>query len=143
VEPPRNPLRAQLKMPWVRVLVVDDEPVVLEVTSRTLTQAGYLVSTASSAREALEMLADGTPVHLVLTDVVMPETDGRMLGRLIGERHPALAVLYMSAYPKDDVLHRGSPEPGLPFLQKPFSQDALLMAVRSLVRQSAMHPPRA
>ena len=110
-----------------RILVVDDEPVVLSITSRMLMAAGYGVSTAASAREALRCLGVGNPaVHLVLTDVVMPETDGRQLGRLIGERHPGLPVLYMSAYSRDDVLHRGSPDPGLPFLQKPFTHEALL-----------------
>jgi len=90
-----------------RVLVVDDEPSVLIVTCRMLTRAGY---------------------------VVMPETDGRALGRLIAERHPALPVLYMSAYPADDVFHRGSPGPDLPFLRKPFSTESLVAAGARVAR---------
>src|SRR5437870_5213944 len=76
-----------------RVLVVDDESMVLIVTSRMLTTAGYAVIEASGARGALRLLELGDPrVDLVITDVVMPETDGRALGRLIAERHPALPV---------------------------------------------------
>ena len=114
------------------VLVVDDEPVVLTVTSRMLTSAGYGVIQALSAREALRVLELGDPrIDLVITDVVMPETDGRALGRLIGEQHPAVPVLYMSAYPAEDVFHRGSPGAGLPFLRKPFSLEQLLNAIAS------------
>jgi two-component system, cell cycle sensor histidine kinase and response regulator CckA len=115
-----------------RVLLVDDEAVVLAVTSRMLRSAGYRVIPAPNAREALRVLELGDPqIDLVLTDVVMPETDGRALGRLIREYHPTLPVLYMSAYPADDVLHRGSPGPGLPFLRKPFSLEQLVNAVAS------------
>ena len=121
-----------------RVLVVDDEPTVLTVTSRMLTTAGYAVTEASGAREALRLLELGDPrVDLVITDVVMPETDGRALGRLIAERHPALPVLYMSGYPADDVLHRGSPGPDVPFLRKPFSPESLVAAIQALLARSA------
>jgi two-component system cell cycle sensor histidine kinase/response regulator CckA len=121
-----------------RVLVVDDEPTVLVVTSRMLTTAGYAVTEASGAREALRLLELGDPrVDLVITDVVMPETDGRALGRLIAERHPALPVLYMSGYPADDVFHRGSPGPDVPFLRKPFSPESLVAAVQALLARSA------
>jgi CheY-like chemotaxis protein len=63
----------------------------------------------------------------------MPETDGGELGRLIGKRHPDLPVLYMSAYPAHDVLHRGAPGPGQPFLRKPFTSETLIAAVQSLL----------
>ena len=121
-----------------RVLVVDDEPTILFVTSRMLTTAGYVAIQASDAREALRLLELGDPrVDLVITDVVMPETDGRALGRLIAERHPALPVLYMSGYPADHVFHRGSPGPDLPFLRKPFSIESLVAAVQALLARSA------
>src|SRR5262249_8699748 len=122
-----DPIRGDRR---VGVLIGDDESVVLDVTARVLAEAGYGVITASSAKEALGLLKVGEPaVHLVLTDVVMPETDGRMLGRLIAEKHPGLPVVYMSAYPENDVLRRGAPEPGLPFIAKPFSPDQLVRAL--------------
>lgn len=116
------------------ILVVDDEPTVLAVTARMLASAGYDVMEAPSAREALRLLELSDPrVDLIITDVVMPETDGRMLGRLVGERHPGLPVLYMSAYAHDDVLHRGAPGPSLPFLRKPFTVEALMALVQQLI----------
>jgi two-component system cell cycle sensor histidine kinase/response regulator CckA len=116
------------------ILVVDDERTVLSVTARMLAGAGYSVLEATGAREALQLLAqDPSRVDLVLTDVVMPETDGRALGRLIGERHPGIQIAYMSAYPAEDVLHRGSPGPTFTFLRKPFSAEALLAAVTPLI----------
>jgi len=116
------------------VLVVDDERTVLSVTARMLKGAGYSVLEATGAREALRLLAeDPSRVDLVVTDVVMPETDGRALGRLIAERHPAVQVAYMSAYPAEDVLHRGSPGPDFTFLRKPFSAEALLAVVGKLI----------
>jgi two-component system cell cycle sensor histidine kinase/response regulator CckA len=116
------------------ILVVDDERVVLRLTGRMLRNAGYGVLEAASAREALRLLQRrDPPVDLVLTDVVMPETDGRMLGRLIAERYPQLPVAYMSAYAINDVFHRGSPGPNLPFLNKPFSPKALLALVKTVL----------
>jgi len=116
------------------ILVVDDEQVVLTLTGRMLRAVGYGVLEASSAREALRLLERrDPPIDLVITDVVMPETDGRMLGRLIAERYPQLPVAYMSAYSMNDVFHRGSPGPDLPFLSKPFSPETLLALVRTVL----------
>jgi two-component system, cell cycle sensor histidine kinase and response regulator CckA len=116
------------------ILVVDDEPVVLALTGRMLRDGGYGVLEALSAREALRLLERRDPsVDLVITDVVMPETDGRMLGRLIAERYPQLPVVYMSAYSVNDMFHRGSPGPDLPFLSKPFSPETLLALVKTVL----------
>ena len=116
------------------ILVVDDEEMARVVIARMLTDAGFVAVQASNARDALSALERADPrVGLVVTDVVMPETDGRTLGRLIGERHPGLPVLYVSGYPEHDMFHRGSPGPLSPFLQKPFSPDVLLAMVRMLL----------
>ena len=116
------------------ILVVDDEEMARVVIARMLTDAGFVAVQASNARDALSALERADPrVGLVVTDVVMPETDGRSLGRLIGERHPGLPVLYVSGYPEHDMFHRGSPGPLSPFLQKPFTPDVLLAMVRMLL----------
>jgi DNA-binding NtrC family response regulator len=124
-----------LSNPYVpSVLVVDDEPLAAEVLARMLQQGGYRAVAVNSARAALAALERADPrFHLLITDVVMPETDGRTLGRIIGERHPGHPVLYVSAYPSNDVFHRGAPDPLVPFLQKPFLPDAMLMLVRRLM----------
>jgi DNA-binding NtrC family response regulator len=120
--------------PQRSILVVDDEPVVLAVTTRILAGAGYLAVEAPNAREALRLLELGDRlIDLVITDVVMPETDGHALGRLIAERYPGLPVAYMSAYPAGDVFHRGPPGASAPFLLKPFSAEALAALVRDLL----------
>jgi DNA-binding NtrC family response regulator len=117
------------------ILVVDDEETARVVIARMLTDAGFVAVQASNARDALSALGRADPrFGLVVTDVVMPETDGRALGRLIGERHPGLPVLYVSGYPEHDVFHRGAPSPLAPFLQKPFTSDALLAIVRTLFK---------
>ena len=114
-----------------RLLVVDDEPAALVITSRMLQGAGFETLQAPSAREALRLLDEGhSRVDLVITDVVMPETDGRALGRLIAERFPGLPVIYMSAYAAEDVFHRGSPGPNLPFIRKPFAPEVLVELVQ-------------
>jgi CheY-like chemotaxis protein len=132
---PSSPTAKHVPDPATRcVLVVDDEPSVLAVTARILRDAGYVAVEAPNAREALHFLEDGhPPINLVITDVVMPETDGRALGRLIAERQLGLPVAYMSAYAADDVLHRGSPGPNLPFLRKPFSAEALVALMHQLL----------
>jgi CheY-like chemotaxis protein len=116
------------------VLVVDDEPLAAQVTSRMLHEGGYTTVEVRSAREALSVLELARPgFDVVVTDVVMPETDGRTLGRLIAERHPRVPVIYVSAYPQNDVFHRGAPDPLSLFLQKPFEADTLLAVVRQVL----------
>ena len=136
---PSAPTARQLPDPATRcILVVDDEPTVLEMTARMLRSAGYVVVEASNAREALRLLEGGdSTIDVVLTDVVMPETDGHTLGRLIEERYPGLPIAYISTYPVNDIFHRGAPGPNLPFLSKPFSPDALVAVVQELLARSA------
>jgi two-component system cell cycle sensor histidine kinase/response regulator CckA len=127
-------------MPTRYILVVDDEDTAVSITARMLRDAGYGVVEAPGARQALHILEQGDPpIDLVITDVVMPETDGRALGYLIGERYPGLPVAYMSAYSVNDMFHRGAPGPDLPFLSKPFSPEALVALVKTVM---APHRPR-
>ena len=82
-------------------------------------------------------------LHLVITDVLMPELDGRALGVRLSERWPDLPVLYISGYPADDLFHRGAPTAGGPFLQKPFKAEELLATVERLLQPvplTSFHP---
>jgi DNA-binding response OmpR family regulator len=72
------------------------------------------------------------PVHLILTDIKMPGMNGRELGRLIEQRWPHKAILYMSGF-ASEVFQGGLLEPGAPFLAKPFTQEALAAKVRALL----------
>jgi len=103
-----------------RILVVDDEKVVRELLARMLREQGYDVEVAGTAREA--RMLDG-PWDLLLTDVVMPETDGVKLSKQIDARH----VLFISGYDQEALVAGDAS-----FLQKPFSRDELAGAVRAL-----------
>ena len=143
--PPSNPAGPDGADAATRhVLVVDDEHLALTLTSRILRNAGYGVLEASSAREALRLFRpQNPPIDLVITDVRMPEIDGHVLGRLLAERYPGLPVAYMSAHSINDVFHRGSPSPNLPFLRKPFSAETLLALVKTVLvseRSGAQEP---
>jgi CheY-like chemotaxis protein len=121
------------------VLVVDDEKGVRDLVCRTLKEGGYRTLEASHGGEALELVeTNPETIDLVVTDVVMPEMDGRELGRRLGQSRPTLPVLYISAYDVNDIFRRGSPRSSAPFLQKPFPPDHLISSVEQLLqRQSA------
>jgi len=113
------------------ILLVEDEPSVLHLTARILTRQGYRVLEAGTPQEAL-CLAREAPgeLHLLITDVVMPEMNGRQLARSVLSLHPGARCLFMSGYTADVVAHQGVLEEGVAFLQKPFSSHALLDKVR-------------
>ena len=116
------------------VLVVDDEDLVRRLARRMLTDAGYHVVEAAHGREALEIVARGDPaIDLVVTDVVMPDIDGRELGLRLGRNAPRLPIAYISAFSASDIFHRGSPRPEAPFLQKPFNAVQLVALVDGLL----------
>ena len=123
------------KGPGRLVLVVDDERWVRDLVCRTLRREGYRTLEAAHGGEALELVESGPEtIDLVVTDVVMPEMDGRELGRRLAQSWPTLPVLYMSAYDVNDIFSRGSPRSSAPFLQKPFPQDGLIHSVEELLR---------
>ena len=116
------------------VLVAEDEDVVRRMLTRTLGNAGFRTLEARHGSEALSIATFAYPyIHLVITDVLMPEMDGRTLGQRLSERCPALPILYISAYPPDDLFHRGAPTSTAPFLQKPIIPDELLTVVQRLL----------
>jgi two-component system cell cycle sensor histidine kinase/response regulator CckA len=116
------------------VLIVEDEDIVRRMLTRVLGDAGYRTLEARHGEEALRMVTFAYPyLHLVITDVLMPELDGRALGQRLHERWPDLPVLYVSAYPADDLFHRGAPTAAAPFLQKPIIAKELLTVVQGLL----------
>lgn len=117
------------------ILVVDDVGVVRKTVFRFLSEAGYRVFEAASAGEALEVLSTARPpVHLVITDVVMPEVNGVDLVRLIREDWAGTRVLYMSAYPAEVLVQEGLSNPNVLFLGKPFTRDELIAKVEEALR---------
>jgi CheY-like chemotaxis protein len=120
------------------VLVVEDEPAIRELVRRTLEGVGLLVIEAENGRQALDIFAlGGEPPKLVLTDVIMPELNGRELSDLLADLHPNLPVLFMSGYTGDDVLARSLLPETAPFIQKPFAPEELLARVRAMLAGAA------
>jgi nitrogen-specific signal transduction histidine kinase/CheY-like chemotaxis protein len=116
------------------VLLVEDEEGVRRLAREVLEAHGYTVLEASGWQSALG-LADshGGPIHLLLTDVVMPEMGGPEVASRLSALRPAIKVLYMSGYTNYAVFHRGLLDAGIAFLQKPFSPDELARRVRELL----------
>jgi PAS domain S-box-containing protein len=117
------------------VLILEDEDGVRELTARLLRDRGYEVVLARNGAEALAGLRSGDGPNLLLTDVIVPDmgTD-----ELAGEVHkvvPQLPILYMSGYPRDDILARGLLRKDQPFLQKPFTSQDLALVVGRMVRR--------
>jgi two-component system cell cycle sensor histidine kinase/response regulator CckA len=116
------------------ILVVEDEEVLRILTRRLLEMVGYTVLTAGSGEEALLALArHGGPVHLVLTDVVMPGITGRELAVRLETTHPGLKVLYTSGYTDDVILRKGLLDRTNNFISKPFSMKDLTRKVRQVL----------
>ncbi len=116
------------------VLVAEDEPAVRELVGQFLRLAGYSVLQAPSALEAARLCVehDG-PIHLLLSDVVMPHLSGPSLARRAREARPGLKVLFISGHHDDVVLRHGIHEGSVAFLQKPFSYTAFARKVREVL----------
>ncbi len=112
------------------ILIVEDDPAVLAIARRVLRRLGYAIRTAPDAEAALEGLRMEAPPKLLLTDVVLPGRTGRILAYDAQQLHPGLKVLFMSGYSRHAVVDRGMLEPGLHFVEKPFTPAALGRAVR-------------
>jgi PAS domain S-box-containing protein len=118
------------------LLVVEDDPLVREVTARSLRSGGYRVLTAGGGAEALEVAErEAADLRLVVTDVVMPGLDGKTLAEALAQRLPGVRVLFVSGYTGDVIGHHGVLDSGIEFLQKPFTTQAILARVRGLLDQ--------
>lgn len=112
------------------ILVVEDEDKVRDLVCRMLSGAGYKVIVARGGTEAVRLAKERETIHLLLTDVIMPEMSGRMVRDQVAVLHPDVKVLYMSGYADNVVAHQGVLEAGIHFLEKPFTAHALAAKVR-------------
>ncbi len=116
------------------ILLVEDEVAVRRLAERILTSAGYTVLAAGDGVEALQLLAQrGTPVHLLLTDVVLPGISGRELAAQVESTHPEVRVLYTSGYTDDTILRHGVLDSVTHFLGKPYTVAELTQRVREVL----------
>jgi PAS domain S-box-containing protein len=137
----RDTARAELPLsvvPSIRgqetVLLVEDEPAILKLGICMLEQQGYRVLAAITPSEALRIAEEHAgEIHLVLTDVVMPEMNGRELAQRLLARYPKLKQLFMSGYTANVIAHHGVLDEGVNFLQKPFTLQELARKVRAVL----------
>lgn len=114
------------------ILVVEDEASILTLNRAMIEQLNYTVLTALTPREALQLAREyGQAIDLLVTDVIMPEMNGRDLARAIAECCPQAKTLFMSGYTANVIAHRGELEPDVHFIAKPFSTGELACAIRA------------
>jgi two-component system cell cycle sensor histidine kinase/response regulator CckA len=117
------------------VLLVEDEPSVRDLAKRLLKQQGYRVLEAANGEEALRLVQEktGEKIHLLLTDVVLPQMGGKELADQLRILRPGIKVLYTSGYTDYAIVHHGVLDSGTDFLQKPFSLKTLSQKVREVL----------
>jgi len=119
------------------ILLVEDEEIVRKLACDVLEMLGYRPLAASDPDEAIAAcLKHEGPIHLMLTDVVLPRMDGRSLYNLLSSTKPDMKVLYMSGYAENAVVHHGVLDRGVHFLQKPFNTDSLALKVRAVLDEA-------
>ena len=113
------------------ILVVEDEPAILKMTTKMLERLGYTVVAASSPAKAIRLAKEHhSDIHLLITDVVMPEMNGRDLAKNIQTLYPNIKHLFMSGYTANVIAHHSVLDKGVEFIQKPFSRKDLAVKVR-------------
>ncbi len=116
------------------VFIVEDQPEVRRLARKSLETRGYTVLEAGSGDEALRLSERYVgPIHLLVTDVIMPGLSGREVALLLTTTRPEMRVLYVSGYPDESIVHHGVLDPGLAFLQKPFTPNTLARKVRQVL----------
>jgi CheY-like chemotaxis protein len=122
------------------ILVVEDQADVRTVIQAVLSRRGYTVLVAANGQEALALSREHVgQIHLLFTDVVMPGMSGRQVAQVLTAERPGLRVLYTSGYTDDTIVHHGVLDPGLAFIQKPFTAAALVRKIRDILE--AAQPP--
>jgi PAS domain S-box-containing protein len=116
------------------ILLVEDEPAILRMTTMMLERTGYTVLAAGTPGEAIALAREHAgDIHLLMTDVVMPEMNGRDLAKNLLSLYPNLKLLFMSGYTANVIAHHGVLDEGVQFIQKPFSKTDLGVKVRAVL----------
>jgi response regulator RpfG family c-di-GMP phosphodiesterase len=116
------------------ILLVEDELSVRGLAVRVLRESGYNLLQAADGTEALRVAQEyAGKIHLLLTDVVMPQMGGKELANRLKTLRPDIKVLFTSGYTDNAIVHHGVLDPGIDFLQKPFSPSAFAQKVREVL----------
>ena len=116
------------------ILIVEDEEMVCQFVAKTLYENGYSILTAGHFNEAKKIMNEcGKPLDLLITDVVLPQFSGKEVAETLLQMQPSLKVIFMSGYTDDTILRHSIIDEKVNFLQKPFTNDTLLIKVRELL----------
>jgi two-component system cell cycle sensor histidine kinase/response regulator CckA len=116
------------------VLIVEDEQAIILIATKMLDRLGYRVLTADTPSEAIRLAREFTGrIHLLLTDVVMPEMNGRELADELQTQHPEIKILFMSGYTSNVIAHQGVLDAGVDFIQKPLILKELALKIRAIL----------
>jgi DNA-binding NtrC family response regulator len=125
------------EIPWglgETVLIVEDEESILKMTQMMLERMGYKVLVAGTPGEAIALAREhADEIRLLITDVVMPEMNGRDLAGNLLSLYPNLKRLFMSGYTANVIAHHGVLDEGVQFIQKPFAKQDLAIKVREVL----------
>ncbi|MBM4200525.1 MAG: response regulator, partial [Gammaproteobacteria bacterium] len=137
VQPAENGSEAPVTRGHETILLVEDEPAILRMTAKMLAREGYTVIAAGTPGEAIRLAREHTgPIHLLMTDVVMPEMNGRDLARNLLSIHPGIKRIFMSGYTANVIAHHGVLDEGVHFIQKPISMKGLAAHVREALHRA-------
>ncbi|HET6931484.1 MAG TPA: PAS domain S-box protein [Candidatus Acidoferrum sp.] len=126
--------RPELPRGTETILVAEDAEGMRDLVSELLIRNGYTVLTAESSEELLSVSDRyAAPIHLLLTDVVMPGINGRDLADCLKAAHPDLRIIYMSGYTSDTIVHHGVLREGIDFIEKPFTEESLMRKLREVL----------
>jgi len=132
--PRQEPTRIRPRRGTETILLAEDAEVLRRLLREILSQNGYTLLAAGNGEDALRLSAQHPgPIHILVTDMVMPVMSGRELVSRLGPQRPEMKVLYMSGYTEEAIASQGVIEPGTAFLEKPFSPDALVRKIREVL----------
>jgi two-component system cell cycle sensor histidine kinase/response regulator CckA len=116
------------------ILLVEDDQVVRNIVRTLLKGAGYVVFEAPNGADAIHIADDyGDTIHLLLTDIIMPGMNGKALAENLLSKRPGMRVIFASGYAEDVIVHYGILDPGIAFMQKPFTSRTLVSKVREVL----------
>jgi two-component system, cell cycle sensor histidine kinase and response regulator CckA len=126
-----------LMQPVETVMVVEDEPAIMKMSKMMLQILGYQVLSASTPAEAIQLAQEYPgPIHLLITDVVMPGMNGCDLANQLQSLDPGIKVLFMSGYTANVIAHHGLLDKNVHFIQKPFSKNEIAAKIRQVLEES-------
>jgi two-component system cell cycle sensor histidine kinase/response regulator CckA len=129
----REPAMAPAGTGSETILIVEDEAPLRSLLRAVLQMNGYKVLEAHNGQEALGLIQlHSQPIHLIISDVIMPKMGGRELSDHLAQTHPHIKILAVSGYTDDAIFRHGMLQPGAAFLQKPFTPSALLRKIREM-----------